>query len=228
MFASGAKPNPCKLNHLSPPLSRARLEEEGREGGRRISLEESIALCAFKRRRKWKRRREGGERERDNGFPFPSPSFPRTSPLCFPVLPPDSLVCLSFSPLTHADWSGWRGNQPTPFTLCRRPYFFPPFPPSPRYSFFPPPFSRTPRPIQQHVAAFLRPRETILHQEPRDIDVLTLPRGVLWIGSFAYRPVPLLNFRSLDEEVRRPILPNLRQIVPLRIRVISVWARTRL
>lgn len=136
MFASGAKPNPCKLNHLSPPLSRARLEEEGREGGRRISLEESIALCAFKRRRKWKRRREGGERERQRfSFPFTflsadlSTLFPRAASWFVGLL-----IIFTFD----ARRLVWMTGEPADtFHPLPSPLFFPSLSPLPAIFFLP-------------------------------------------------------------------------------------------
>lgn len=153
-----------------------------KEGKKEVSLDgesPSIDWC-LKDTRKWKKKKK--EKGRETTASFSTGSW--TSPLCFPVAASWFVGCLSFSPLTHADWSG---SQPTPFTLCRRPYFFSPpplplfsfslfffFPPpfhflSPRYPFFPPPFSRhspPPAPFTKHVAAFLHaPRP--FHREPR-------------------------------------------------------------
>lgn len=174
---------------------------------------------------KKKKGRKKGERQR-----LPFPPVPLHSPLCFPVAASWFVGCLSFSPLTHADWSG---SQPTPFTLCRRPYFFFSSPPSffflsffslppfhflsPRYPFFPPPFSRhsppPPAPFRNTSRRFFTLRDHSIGS--RDIDVLTESRGdrrgggCLWIGSFAYRPFPPRFLLPLaDEGVRARQLSN--------------------
>lgn len=110
-----------------------------KEGKKEVSLDgesPSIDWC-LKDTRKWKKKKK--EKGRETTASFSTGSW--TSPLCFPVAASWFVGCLSFSPLTHADWSG---SQPTPFTLCRRPYFFPPLP-SPfflsLFFFFPSPFS---------------------------------------------------------------------------------------
>lgn len=103
--------------------------------------------------------------------------------------------CLSFSPLTHVDWSGWREPADT-FHPLRSSFllflffllFFASYPrrvfPSLCYfhSFHAPPA------IQKVVAAV--PSCSKPSIEARDIDVLNEIAGIgcLWIGSFAYRP----------------------------------------
>lgn len=192
-----------------------------KEGKKEVSLDgesPSIDWC-LKDTRKWKKKKK--EKGRETTASFSTGSW--TSPLCFPVAASWFVGCLSFSPLTHADWSG---SQPTPFTLCRRPYFFFPLP-SPfflsLFFFFSLPlFTSCPRDTLSSRHPFHAIPLPLRHSQntsrrfftlrdhsigSRDIDVLTESRGdrrggggCLWIGSFRpYRPFPppSLDFYSL-------------------------------
>lgn len=103
--------------------------------------------------------------------------------------------CLSFSPLTHVDWSGWREPADTfhplrsSFLLFLFFLLFFRFLSPPRVPLCPlfPLFSRTPSHSESRRGRFFV-LETI-HRGPRH-RCFKRDRGIgcLWIGSFAYRP----------------------------------------
>ena len=154
----------------------------------------------FKRRVKWKRRRKK-ERERETTvFLFADLST---------LFPPCCLLIRWFAYHFHL-WrtqigldDGGTSRHLSPFAVAPISFLFLSlFPSLPSLSSRHPFHASPPPAIQEHVAAFLHARETILRREPRDIDVLTLSRVRIGVSfELARLPIDL----SLPSSSRFPL-----------------------